>query len=180
MGRGRGCASAIGGHWFGDAASKSYHILRSGCAGLPPRSPLFLPTLHRLPHPCRACLEWVLRGLCSAESPVTSCICGSTLSVRDLTVSALSSMFKVPHSHPVSLRCLPLKLHPGSLSSMTLPRILQWVALHEGWEDQFGRYTEVTGLHGPCSLVRLSLTPGPLVCVCVCVCVCMCLGFQGG
>lgn len=48
---------------------------------------------------------------------------------------------------------------------MTLPRILQRVALHKGWEDQLGRCTEARGFLGPHSWVRFSLTPGLSACV---------------
>ena len=50
---------------------------------------------------------------------------------------------------------------------MTLPRILQRVALHKGWEDQLGRCTEARGFLGPHSWVRFSLSPGLSACVCV-------------
>lgn len=59
---------------------------------------------------------------------------------------------------------------------MTLPRILQRVTLHKGWEDQLGRCTEARGFHWPYRWVRFSLTPGLIVYVCVCVFV---FGIQG-
>lgn len=44
MGIGEGDPFFIGGHWLGDAGSKSYHVLRSSGASLPAEPP-FSPSL---------------------------------------------------------------------------------------------------------------------------------------
>lgn len=175
MGRRKGCPSALGGHWFGDAASESYHILKSSCAGLPPRSP-HCPRLPQAATPSAWPASSGADGACSAESPASLGIYGSASSVHDLSVSALSSTPKVPSSQPASLRCLSLNLHPRSLRSMTLPSVLRRVALHKRWEDQCG------GVQG--SEVFMGLAAGSgfpsLRPLCVYTHARMWLGFRGG
>lgn len=71
---------------------------------------------------------------------------------------------KAPHSLPAPLRCLSLNLHPRRWRSVTLPRVLQWVALQ--WGARLG------GVQKPEVLMVLAAGQGcpsqqaPCMCVC--------------
>lgn len=160
MGRGKGCPSALGGHWFGDAASESYHILRSSCAGLPPRSPRCprLPqtaTPSAWPPPVVLTVSALLSLLSSLG------IYGSTSSVHDLSLC-----FVIHAQGSLLSACVPQVLvsEPASQKSEVHdpPQGFAMGGLAQEVGGPVWGCPGVRGLHGPRSRVRLSLSQAPV------------------
>lgn len=129
-----------------------------------PQDPLAVPAFHRLPRPLLGLPPVVLMVSALLSLLSSLGIYGSTSSVHDLSVSALSSMPKVPYSQPVSRRCLSLSLHSRSLRYMTLPKVLRWeeqCGVAQGSEVFTGlRLGQAFTLSGPCACARTSMVRG--------------------